>query len=203
MNEKSDNNLDINSDINSDNNLDINSDINSDINLNPLLNKKLDQCQELKNIEYKTMLINGTSLISKNNNNNNNNNNNFEKITNFLENESDANKKEPWIKLDKTQKIKKLKDFIIKESNENGLNTEETNNFQQYLIRYFERKNLTKAKDVNYNKETGIIQSIPNLYFNENNRNFFFKKDDKHVSTVKSLPQDKKSKIKTLKIHDD
>jgi hypothetical protein len=28
------------------------------------------------------------------------------------------------------------------------------------------------------------------------------KKDDKHVSTVKSLPLDKKMKAKTIKIHD-
>ena len=29
------------------------------------------------------------------------------------------------------------------------------------------------------------------------------KKDDKHISTIKSLPPDKKNKVKTLKIHDD
>ena len=165
---------------------------------NAITNKKTDQCQELKNIEYKTMLLNGTSLVSKKNNNNN-----IDKITNFLENESDANKKEPWIKLDKTQKIKKLNVFITKLSSEYNLTNEESKNFQQFLLRYYERKNLTKAKDVNYNKETGIINSIPNLFFNENSRNFYFKKDDKHVSTVKSLPPDKKNKIKTLKIHED
>ena len=74
---------------------------------------------------------------------------------------------------------------------------------QLYLLRYLERKNLTKAKDVNYNKETGIIQNIPHLFFNEIDRTFYFKKDDKHVSTVKSLPCDKRNKIKTLKIYDD
>ena len=56
-------------------------------------NKKSDHCQELKNIEYKTMLLNnGSSIISDKTNKNNNN---IEKINNFLENESDANKKEP------------------------------------------------------------------------------------------------------------
>tara|TARA_B100000035_G_scaffold305590_1_gene306600 strand:- start:4055 stop:4579 length:525 start_codon:yes stop_codon:yes gene_type:complete len=169
-----------------------------DNSLNNIKNKKIDQCQELKNIEYKTMLLNGTSLMSKKDSNNN-----IDKITNFLENESDANKKEPWIKLDKTQKIKKLNDYINKLSNDYNLTSEENKNFQQLLMRYFERKNLTKAKDVSYNKETGIILNIPNLFFNENTRNFYFKKDDKHVSTVKSLPPDKKSKTKTLKIHDD
>ncbi len=169
-----------------------------DNSLNNIKNKKIDHCQELKNIEYKTMLLNGTSLMSKKDSNNN-----IDKITNFLENESDANKKEPWIKLDKTQKIKKLNHYISKLSNDYNLTSEENNNFQQLLMRYFERKNLTKAKDVNYNKETGIIQNIPHLFFNEIDRTFYFKKDDKHVSTVKSLPCDKRNKIKTLKIYDD
>jgi hypothetical protein len=161
-------------------------------------NKKSDYCQELKNIEYKTMLLNGTSLISDKQNNNN-----IEKITNFLNNESDANKKEPWIRLDKTQKIKKINIYIENLSNKYNLTCEEIVNIQQYLLRYLERKNLTKAKDVSYNKETGIIQNIPNLFFNDNTRNFYFKKDDKHVSTVKSLPPEKKNKSKTLKIHDE
>ena len=34
-------------------------------NINNIKNKKIDHCQELKNIEYKTMLLNGTSLMSK------------------------------------------------------------------------------------------------------------------------------------------
>tara|TARA_Y100001980_G_C14519508_1_gene294807 strand:+ start:291 stop:821 length:531 start_codon:yes stop_codon:yes gene_type:complete len=161
--------------------------------------KKNDYCQELKNIEYKTMLLNGTSLISDKTNKDNN----IEKITNFLDNESDANKKEPWIRLDKTQKIKKINIYINSLSIKYNLSNEEIKNLQQYLLRYLERKNLTKAKDVNYNKETGIIQNIPNLFFNDTTRTFYFKKDDKHISTVKSLPPDKKNKIKTLKIHDE
>ena len=164
-------------------------------------NKKSDHCQELKNIEYKTMLLNnGSSIISDKTNKNNNN---IEKINNFLENESDANKKEPWIRLDKTQKIKKINLYIDTLTIKYKLNDKEKKDIQLYLLRYLERKNLTKARDVNYNKETGIIQNIPHLFFNEIDRTFYFKKDDKHVSTVKSLPCDKRNKIKTLKIYDD
>ena len=65
--------------------------------------KKDDNCKELKNIAYKTMLMNGNNInpiyedISKN-----------QEITNFLENESSNSKKEIWSKLDKTQKILKF-----------------------------------------------------------------------------------------------
>ena len=54
--------------------------------------KKSDSCQELKNIAYKTMLLNGTDINPKYSNENNNN----LKISNFLECESSANKKETW-----------------------------------------------------------------------------------------------------------
>ena len=90
--------------------------ITNDLSNNIIINKedkkskKSDNCQELKNIAYKTMLLNGTDIHPKYNNNENNNN---LKISNFLENESSANKKETWAKLDKTQKIKDINYQII------------------------------------------------------------------------------------------
>jgi hypothetical protein len=63
-----------------------------------------------------------------------------------------------------------------------------------------ERKALTKVKDVHYDKEKGIITTIPNLHFDISNRVFALKKDDKHISTVKCLPQENKSKTRTIKI---
>jgi len=46
------------------------------------------------------------------------------------------------------------------------------------------------------------ILDIPHLLFDINARSFLLRKDDKHVSTVKSLPLDKKLKVKTIKIHE-
>ena len=63
-----------------------------------------------------------------------------------------------------------------------------------------ERKALNKVKDVHYDKDTGFITDIPNLHFDNNNRVFALKKDDKHISTVKCLPQENKSKARTIKI---
>ena len=161
--------------------------------------KNIDNCQELININYKTMLMNGNDIRPKHNNNNNNNKN----IDDFLENELNANKKQIWIKLDKTQKISKLNEYsdtIVKSKFE--LTQEETIKLKNYLVKCLDRKNLLKSKEVIYNKDTGIIENIPYLFFQEENRNFILKKDEKHVSTVKSLPPDKRNKIKTLKIHE-
>jgi hypothetical protein len=44
------------------------------------------------------------------------------------------------------------------------------------------------TKDVIYDKEKGVIQSIPGLFFNTTNRAFTLKNmDAKRISTLKSL----------------
>ena len=43
------------------------------------------------------------------------------------------------------------------------------------------------------------ITNIPYLFYNKEDNTFILKKDDKHISTIKSLPPDKKSLGKTLK----
>lgn len=155
-----------------------------------------DNCRELKNIAYKTMLLNGNEIVPEINNTNNNT------LSNYLENESIANQKENWVKLDKTQKIKKLNLYVdVLEKNYN-LKDDEIKKCNNYLIKCLERKALNKAKDVNYDKDKGMIINIPNLHFETMNRIFILKKDDKHVSTVKCLPLEKKSKSKTIKIHE-
>ena len=157
---------------------------------------KDDCCKELKNIAYKTMLLNGQEIVPDINNTNNNT------LSNYLESESSANKKENWSKLDKTQKIKKLFAHIDVLQKKFKLSDDETVKCPKYLLKCLERKALTKVKDVIYDKETGLISDIPNLYFDNTERVFILKKDDKHVSTVKCLPSENKSKAKTIKIYD-
>ena len=65
-----------------------------------LKTKKNNDCQELKNIAYKTMLLNGNDINPKHTNCKTELN-----ISDFLEGELNANKKESWAKLDKTQRI--------------------------------------------------------------------------------------------------
>ena len=157
---------------------------------------KDDYCKELKNIAYKTMLLNGQEIVPEINNTSNN------ILSNFLENESCANKKENWSKLDKTQKIKKLITHIDTLQKKYKLSDDETSKCHKYLLKCLERKALSKVKDVIYDKETGLISEIPNLHFDSIERVFILKKDDKHVSTVKCLPLETKSKAKTIKIYD-
>ena len=171
---------------------------NLELNASKIKKEKTDNCQELKNIAYKTMLLNGNDINPKYENHNNN-----DKISNYLETDITSNKNETWVKLDRTQKIKRLHLYastILKDKYK--LNNEEIENSIKYLHKCIERKNLSKSKEVAYNKDLSIIDNIPCLMFNETTRIFILKKDDKHVSTLKSLPSEKKNKVKTIKIHD-
>jgi len=66
-----------------------------------------DECLELKNIKYKTMLLNGNNKQF-----NHTKSEKMAEIDRFLENERKMNRAEPWGKLDQTQKMRKIEQFI-------------------------------------------------------------------------------------------
>lgn len=180
----------------------ININDNNDINFgNKTLNNKEkkkiinDDCQELKNIEYKTLLLNGTNLCPKYKTNNCSNTD----LETMISNDVELKKNESWNKLDKTQKSLHINKYCLKLKSVYNLSQDEFNETLKYLNKCIERKFLNKAKDVIYNKDSNEITNIPNFLFLNDSRKFHLKKDDKHVSTVKSLSE-KKVKQKTIKI---
>ena len=155
---------------------------------------KKDECQELKNIEYKTMLIGSNkNLTSKNNDN-------VDKVKDFLESEkkTNNNKKVSWSNLNKTEKMNKIVDYSKKYSKENNLSQKQEDNLKNNLIIFFNHKKFQKVKDVKYNKNTGLIDNIPNLYYNKISKNFSLKRNDKK-STSNSLGQGRTRKKKNIK----
>ena len=153
--------------------------------------KKTDGCQELKNIAYRTMLLNGNDINPKHDTGKS-----ASSITTFLEEELSANKKESWTKLDKTQKIQRLNIFALEFVDKYQLTDQETESLKKYFIKCLERKMLLKSKEVIYDKDKSLITNIPCLFFNEPTRSFILKRDDKHISTAKSLPKPKSKTIK-------
>jgi len=140
-----------------------------------------DECIELKNIKYKTMLLSGVPLKETKNTNN------LLNLEKYLEDEKNNNKTEPWCKLDKTEKIKKFLDFVEKYKKENNLDDEEAKLLLAFLKDSIDRKKLQRVKDVIYDKVTGMIKEIPSLVYTKSNKHFTFKNLDKRVSTMKSL----------------
>ena len=153
-----------------------------------------EECQELKNLKYKTMLLNGNkkilSSVIKD----------VENLDLLLDEENEQNKKETWNKLDKSIKMTKINDYIKILKEKHTLTTFEIKKLQEFFSINLDKKNLYKNKDVIYKKDTGVLENIPNLHFNNTTRKFLLKKSQTTTSASKSLgPTRKKKSNKTPK----
>lgn len=141
-----------------------------------------DECQELKNIKYKTMLLTGAPLHETKSSND------ISNLDKFLEAEKINNNSEPWCKLNKTVKVKKLIEYVESYGGENKLDVEECSMLTTFLKDSLDKKKLSRVKDVIYDKITGAVKDIPALVYNKSNKHFTLKNmDNKRVSTLKSL----------------
>jgi hypothetical protein len=155
---------------------------------------KNEECIELKNIKYKTMLLSGNIIHDFKSSNED-----LCNLDKFLEDDKQNNKNEPWSKLDKTIKTKKILSFVEKYSKENNFNHEEENMLVLFLKECLDRKKLQRVKDVEYDKITGEIKDVPALFYNKSNKHFTLKNLDKRISTLKSLPPKKSATRGTIK----
>jgi len=154
-----------------------------------------DECVELKNIKYKSMLLNGSNEEVKGTVENVSN------LDSFLEEEKQTSSNEPWIKLNKTTKLIKFQEFVEKYSIDNKLNQDETTDLFKFLSTNLDRKRFLKTKEVNYDKDSGVILSIPSLFYNSSNKKFTLKRSDKRQSTLKSLATKKTKNKKNIDIN--
>jgi len=148
-----------------------------------------EECQELKNIKYQTMLLNSNSKIVSTKKNS-------ENLDDFLQKEKAQNKSKPWSKLGRSTKLKKLEVFVTQFATEKKLTDTEKKQLHSYLNTSLDRKKLQRVKDVNYDVKTGRIKAIPGLTYNKNKHKYTLRRVDKKKSTLKGLaPKRKKDKI--------
>ena len=148
-----------------------------------------EECTELKNIQYQTMLLSGNKMKESV----------YESMTNdridsFLQKEKEMNLHESWNKLDRTLKNKKLLLY-----SEKYIETEDTEDMTveqlySFLKGCLDKKRLLSNKEVDYCKVEQSILVIPSLRY-KNNR-FGLERCDKRVSTLKSLTPIKSGSIK-------
>jgi hypothetical protein len=151
--------------------------------------KPQEECIELKNIKYKTLLINGVTL------NESKASQSMDNLDKFLENEKNSNENEPWCKLNKTIKIKKITEYVIDiYKKQHELDDFESDNLVKFLKDCLDRKKLQRIKDVVYDKENGEIKEIPALTYIRTTKHFTLKNIEKRISTLKSLPLNKSNK---------
>lgn len=148
----------------------------------------------LKNINYKNMLLTGNYNLLKPDVITNPN------IDDILENEKNANKSDPWNKLDKSAKFGKMKEFAARHGKKENHTDQEINSLYHFLISAIDQKKLMRAKDVIYDKTTGIITSIPCLMYHTGFKKFTLKRCEKRQSTLKSLAPTSSSMSKKRKL---
>ena len=164
----------------------------SESNIKEDTGKKDNTCNELKNIQYQSMLLN-----QKSDNPIPNSTENLTDLDAFLDKEKEANKQLPWTKLDKSLKLRKISNFVRKYTNEHNLNKKESQELGYYLKDCLERRKIQRQKDIEYDKASGMIKHIPNLVFNKQSGKFTLKNNEKSQCITKGLAP--KSKKKTLK----
>ena len=140
-----------------------------------------EECLELKNIKYKTMLLNGNPIHETKSSND------ISNLDKFLEDEKNNNSNEPWCKLNKTVKTKKILEYVEIYKKEKNLEKDEEDILITFLKECLDKKKLQRVKDVIYDKVNGTIKEIPALSYTKINKHFTLKNIDKRISTIKSL----------------
>jgi hypothetical protein len=172
------------------NNEKINNDV--DVANNAKNNTVKEECVELRNMKYKSMLLkkSNTKQLTKCNSN--------VDIDSFLEKERTQNKEDQWAKLDKSMKISKITTFVESYSSENNLNEKDKTFLHDFLLYCLDQKKFTKTKDVVYDKVSGTITSIPCLLYTPTLvKKFTLKRCEKRPSTLSSLAPKSKASRKT------
>jgi hypothetical protein len=142
-----------------------------------------DECKEFNNLKYRTLISTGTNIES-------NIDTSEEALNNFLNMDIENNKKGIWSKLTKTEKMKKIKNYINDTlKDEYKLNDDEISTATRFFTFIMERKKLSKNNELTYNQEDGFIEQIIGLQFNIETRKFTINPDTSTRKKTKKLIQ--------------
>ena len=123
-------------------------------------------CREYNSLKYRTMILTGSPLDV-------NTESTEECIDAFLKKDIEKNKKGAWNKLTRTEKHRRIADFV--ESNLTPLyqlDEPEKGTALKFCILLLDNRKLSKTNELTYNKEDRIIERISGLVFNPVTRKF-------------------------------
>jgi hypothetical protein len=125
-----------------------------------------EECKEYNSLKYRTMILTGSPLDVKSDASE-------EIINTFLRNDIENNKKGVWCKLSRTEKHRRIHDFV--ETNLSPLyllDETEKSTALKFCIMLLDSRKLSKTNDITYNKEDRTIERISGLVFNPISRKF-------------------------------
>jgi hypothetical protein len=153
------------------------------------LNTKSVSCKEYQTLKYQTMINSGTSLEK-----NVDNETSEEFLNDFLNTDMNKSKKKVWNKLSKTEKIKRINQYVITTfKTKHNLSTSEVSHAKRYLAMALERKKMTKNDEVDYDDDSCTLRDIYSILFNEKTRKFTLNKDYTHSKKNRSSGSNKAS----------
>lgn len=125
-----------------------------------------DECREYNSLKYRTMILTGSPLDMKSESSE-------ELIHTFLSNDIENNKKGVWNKLSRTEKHRRITDFVDQNLTPlYSLDTSEKSMALKFCIMLLDSRKLSKTNDITYNKEERMIERISGLVFNTATRKF-------------------------------
>jgi hypothetical protein len=113
---------------------------------------------------------------------------NMDKMDAILDREKGASMTDPWNKINDRAKLAMLGDFAERYGETNALSPAEVAALKRCFATGIERNKLKRVKEVDYDKTTQRVKSVPVLQFNAVERTFTLRNvDPSRVSTLKSL----------------
>ena len=164
---------------------------------NHIIKEKEEECIELRNLEYQTMLQNNKrNQVEVKNKTKKSQVKTLEDLDDLMAPSNKTNDNKPWNKLNKQGKIEKLHNYIDNVlQQEYELSDQEVKKMKLYIKTQIERKRLLKISEIEYDKEKGAIIGIPSLSFQKKTRKFTLKKSEKNTTLKKkSKTQNNKDK---------
>jgi len=135
-----------------------------------------DSCKEYNSLKYRTMILTGSPLDM-------NSESSEECIDAFLKKDIEKNKKGAWNKLTRTEKHRRLAEFV--ETNltpQYQLDEPERGTALKFCILLLDNRKLSKTNDLTYNREDRIIERISGLVFNPVTRKFMMNLEKQKVT---------------------
>ena len=142
------------------------------------------ECKEYNSLKYRTLISTGNPLdstvkISSD-----------EQLEMFLSKDIEDNRKEVWSKLSKTEKHKRLKQYIDTHlSSQYELTDIEKLAVFRYFTGLIDNKKLNKTSDISYNRDERTIDAITGLIFNPITRRFIIHLEKQNKTMKKTHGQ--------------
>lgn len=111
---------------------------------------------------------------------------NITSIDELLSTQQKQKENEQWNKTERSTKLKKLYYYAETHGSKHSMDPKDIKALKMFFTSSLNKGRLLKNKEVIYNADKGIIESIPGLQYNTNTKNFTIRNvDTKHDSTVK------------------